>query len=65
MPNLMRPLSFTCAWGSTRKDATQQVRGVALLPHGLGKKVRVLVFAQGEAERLPRKPAPISSAAMI
>ena len=32
-------------------DATQQVRGVALLPHGLGKKVRVLVFAQGEAAR--------------
>jgi large subunit ribosomal protein L1 len=27
------------------------VRGVALLPHGLGKKVRVLVFAQGEAAR--------------
>jgi len=28
------------------------LRGVALLPHGLGKKVRVLVFAQGEAERV-------------
>jgi large subunit ribosomal protein L1 len=33
------------------RNATQQVRGVALLPHGLGKQVRVLVFAQGEAER--------------
>ncbi|MCR4394861.1 MAG: 50S ribosomal protein L1, partial [Dehalococcoidales bacterium] len=31
-----------------------QVRGVALLPHGLGKQVRVLVFAQGEAERIAR-----------
>jgi len=31
------------------RNATQQVRGVALMPHGLGKTVRVLVFAQGEA----------------
>ena len=37
--------------GIDPRDATQQVRGVALLPHGLGKKVRVLVFAQGEAAR--------------
>jgi large subunit ribosomal protein L1 len=37
--------------GVDPKDATQQVRGVALLPHGLGKKVRVLVFAVGEAAR--------------
>ena len=38
--------------GVDPRDATQQVRGVALLPHGLGKKVRILVFAQGEAERI-------------
>ncbi|HJM36919.1 MAG: 50S ribosomal protein L1 [Dehalococcoidales bacterium] len=37
--------------GLDSKNATQQVRGVALLPHGLGKKVRVLIFAQGEAAR--------------
>jgi len=37
--------------GIDPQDATQHVRGVALLPHGLGKKVRVLVFAQGEAAR--------------
>ncbi|MFC1964071.1 50S ribosomal protein L1 [Chloroflexota bacterium] len=37
--------------GVDPRNATQQVRGVSLLPHGLGKKVRVLVFAQGEAER--------------
>jgi len=36
------------------RNANQQVRGVALLPHGLGKQVRVLVFAQGEAERTAR-----------
>jgi large subunit ribosomal protein L1 len=33
------------------RNANQQVRGIALLPHGLGKVVRVVVFAQGEAER--------------
>lgn len=38
--------------GLDPRNASQQVRGVALLPHGLGKKVRVLVFAQGEAERV-------------
>jgi large subunit ribosomal protein L1 len=38
--------------GLDPRNAAQQLRGVALLPHGLGKKVRVLVFAQGEAERI-------------
>jgi large subunit ribosomal protein L1 len=38
--------------GLDPRNSAQQVRGVALLPHGLGKKVRVLVFAQGEAEKV-------------
>ncbi len=38
--------------GLDPRNANQQVRGVALLPHGLGKKVRVLVFAQGEAAKI-------------
>jgi large subunit ribosomal protein L1 len=38
--------------GVDPQNASQQVRGVSLLPYGLGKKVRVLVFAQGEAERI-------------
>jgi large subunit ribosomal protein L1 len=38
--------------GVDPRNAQQQVRGVALLPYGLGKKVRVLVFAQGEAEKI-------------
>ncbi len=38
--------------GVDPRNASQQVRGVALLPHGLGKPVRVLVFAQGEAETI-------------
>ncbi|PKH44704.1 50S ribosomal protein L1 [Dehalococcoides mccartyi] len=37
--------------GLDPKNATQQLRGVAVLPHGLGKTVRVWVFAQGEAEK--------------
>jgi large subunit ribosomal protein L1 len=41
--------------GVDPRDATQQVRGVALLPHGLGKQVRVLVFAQGEAARAAKE----------
>lgn len=35
--------------GLDPRQATQQVRGVALLPHGLGKQIRVAVFAQGDA----------------
>jgi large subunit ribosomal protein L1 len=38
--------------GLDPRNAAQQVRGVALLPHGLGKRVRVLVFAQGESEKV-------------
>ena len=38
--------------GLDPRQATQQVRGVALLPAGLGKQVRVLVFAQGDAEKI-------------
>lgn len=35
--------------GSDPRQADQMVRGVASLPHGVGKPIRVLVFAQGEA----------------
>ncbi|MFC1918729.1 50S ribosomal protein L1 [Chloroflexota bacterium] len=38
--------------GLDPRNASQQVRGVSLLPHGLGKKVQVLVFAQGEASKI-------------
>lgn len=37
--------------GLDPRHADQQVRGVASLPHGLGKQVRVLVFTQGEGVR--------------
>ena len=35
--------------GADPRHADQLVRGVASLPHGVGKPVRVVVFAQGEA----------------
>ena len=38
--------------GVDSRSADQQVRGIALLPNGLGKQVKVLVFAQGEGARL-------------
>ena len=37
--------------GIDPRHSDQQVRSTVLLPHGLGKKVRVLVFAEGEDAR--------------
>lgn len=37
--------------GVDPRQADQQVRGIAVLPHGTGKAVRVVVFAQGERAR--------------
>ncbi|MBE6626920.1 MAG: 50S ribosomal protein L1, partial [Ruminococcaceae bacterium] len=34
--------------GVDSRHADQQVRGAVVLPHGTGKKVRVLVFAKGD-----------------
>lgn len=34
--------------GCDGRHAEQQVRGAVVLPHGTGKKVRILVFAKGE-----------------
>ncbi len=41
--------------GVDPRHADQQVRDVVVLPHGLGKPVRVLVFAQGEAARIAQE----------
>ena len=41
--------------GVDPRHADQQVRGVVMLPHGLGKEVRVLVFAMGEAEKIAQE----------
>ena len=37
--------------GVNPRHADQMIRGALVLPHGIGKQVRVLVFAQGEKEK--------------
>jgi large subunit ribosomal protein L1 len=55
--SLLKKMSFTkfdstveihMQLGADYRHADQQVRGVAMLPAGTGKDVKVLVFAQGE-----------------
>jgi large subunit ribosomal protein L1 len=41
--------------GVDPKHADQMVRGAVVLPHGIGKSVRVAVFAKGEKEREARE----------
>lgn len=41
--------------GVDPRHADQQVRDVVVLPHGLGKPIRVLVFAQGEAASIAKE----------
>jgi large subunit ribosomal protein L1 len=41
--------------GVDPRHADQQVRGVVLLPKGTGKEVRILVFAEGEADKIARE----------
>ena len=61
--NLVRDTSFTkfdatveahLRLGIDPRHADQQVRATVTLPHGTGKRVRVLVFAKGDAERIAR-----------
>lgn len=44
-------VELACKLGVNPRYADQQVRGAVVLPHGTGKDVRVLVFAQGEKEK--------------
>ena len=41
--------------GVDPRKADQMIRDVVVLPHGLGKEVRVLVFAEGEDAELARQ----------
>src|SRR5688572_3235634 len=41
--------------GVDPKHADQMVRGAVVLPHGIGKVVRVAVFAKGDKEREARE----------
>ena len=44
-------VEIAAALGVNPRHADQMVRGAVVLPHGLGKTVRVLVFAKGEKEK--------------
>ncbi|HEY9073724.1 MAG TPA: 50S ribosomal protein L1 [Desulfobaccales bacterium] len=44
-------VEVAAALGVNPRHADQMVRGAVLLPNGLGKTVRVLVFAKGEKEK--------------
>ncbi len=41
--------------GVDPRKADQQVRSITLLPHGTGKEMRILVFAEGEAEKIAQE----------
>ncbi|MFM8316076.1 MAG: 50S ribosomal protein L1, partial [Deltaproteobacteria bacterium] len=41
--------------GVDPKQSDQMVRGATVLPHGIGKPIRVAVFARGEAEKEARE----------
>lgn len=46
--NFDETIELSAKLGVDPRHADQQVRGVVVLPHGTGKKVRVLVFAKGD-----------------
>lgn len=48
-------VEFHFRLGIDPRHSDQQVRSTVLLPHGLGKTVRVLVFAEGEDARVARE----------
>ena len=41
-------IEVACRLGVDPRKADQMVRGTVLLPHGTGKKIRVLVLTKGE-----------------
>ena len=58
LPKGVKPVAFDQAvevalrLGVDPRQADQMIRGSIVLPHGIGKEQRVLVFAQGEAVAL-------------
>jgi large subunit ribosomal protein L1 len=47
--------------GVDPRKSDQVVRGSTVLPHGIGKQVRVAVFTQGPTPTPPPRPVPIAS----
>lgn len=49
-PKFDATLDFSCKLNVDPRQSEQMVRGAVVLPHGTGKKVRVLVFCESEKE---------------
>ncbi|MBI3625925.1 MAG: 50S ribosomal protein L1 [Candidatus Rokubacteria bacterium] len=54
-PKFDESVDLSLRLGVDPKHADQMVRGAVVLPHGIGKTVRVVVFAKGEKEREARE----------
>lgn len=54
-PKFDQSLTISFKMGVDPRQSDQMVRGTCPLPHGSGKEVRVLVFAQGEAAAAAEK----------
>lgn len=50
-PKFDETVEVSCKLNVDPKKSDQMVRGSVVLPHGLGKKIKVLVFAKGEKEK--------------
>nr|MBA3272945.1 50S ribosomal protein L1 [Chthoniobacterales bacterium] len=53
-PKFDQTVTVSFRLGVDPKQSDQMVRGTCPLPHGSGKQVRVLVFAEGEAATAAR-----------
>ncbi len=54
-PKFDQTVTMSFRLGVDPKQSDQMVRGTCPLPHGSGKKVRVLVFAEGDAARAAKE----------
>lgn len=53
-PRFDQTVELAMKLGVDPKYADQMVRGSVVLPHGLGKELKVLVLAEGEAQRVAK-----------
>jgi large subunit ribosomal protein L1 len=50
-PKFDQTLEISCKLGVDSKKSDQMVRGAVVLPHGTGRKIRILVFCEPEKEQ--------------
>ncbi len=54
-PKFDQTVELAMRLGVDPKYADQMVRGSVVLPHGLGKEIKVLVLAEGEAQKIAKE----------